>query len=128
MASAAVPYDVIYDGGCGLCSRTVAWLHRLDVLGRLRFSDFNAEWDRLSRAYPSLDRAACIASMHVIGPGGGITEGFDGFRALSWAVPPLWIVLPFLYVPGVPLVGRRVYRYVARHRSTTCTLPGPRQI
>ena len=35
-------YDVLYDGGCGLCSRTVVWLRRLDLRRRLRFVDFDA--------------------------------------------------------------------------------------
>lgn len=116
-------YEVLFDGGCGLCNRTVRWLRWADVRERLRFSDIGAEWDRLSREHPSLDPDACLAEMHVVAPDGSVTAGFDGFRALSHVVPAMWPAMPFLYVPGVPLLGRRVYRYVARHRSTTCRLP-----
>lgn len=116
-------YRVLYDGGCGFCSRTVAWLARLDWRGRLRFVDFNAEWDRLNSSYPMLDRDACVNAMHVISPRGRITAGFDAFRTIAWLVPLLWPIAPLMYVPGVPPVGRSVYRFIARHRSTTCVLP-----
>ncbi len=116
-------FEVLFDGGCGLCNRTVRWLRRVAVRDRLRFTDVNAEWERLSREHPSLDLEACLAEMHVIAPDRSVTAGFDGFRTLSHVVPALWPAMPFLYVPGVPWLGRRVYRYVARHRSTTCRLP-----
>lgn len=115
--------DVLYDGDCGLCSATVRWLRRVDLAGRLRFVDINAEWDRLVGRHPHLDAAACASAMHVIGPGGRITVGFDGFRTIARALVLLWPVVPILYLPGVPPVGRRVYAYVAAHRPTTCTLP-----
>ena len=114
--------DVLYDGGCGFCSRTVVWLRRLDWGGRLHFVDVTTEWDALSRSQPSLDRGACVAAMHVIDTAGCATAGFDGFRTIAWVVPALWIIAPLLHVPGVAPIGRRVYAYVAAHRSTTCTV------
>ena len=114
--------DVLYDGGCGLCERTAGWLRWADVRKRLTFSDINSEWDRLIQRYPSLDRDACLAAMHVMAPDGTITAGFDGFRTLARVVPALWPVWPLLFVPGVPPIGRRVYGYVAQNRSTECTI------
>ncbi len=115
-------FDVLYDGGCGLCTRTVAWLRRLDRQHTLCFVDINAEWDALVAEHPELDRDACAVAMHVIAPDGRITTGFDGFRTIAWALRALAPLAPFLHVPGVPFIGRRVYRYVAAHRSTTCTV------
>lgn len=117
--------DVLYDGGCGVCTRSVIWLRRFDRSHRLRFRDITREWDTLSRKHPSLDAGACAAAMHVIEASGRITTGFDGFRTIARAVVRLWPLLPFLYVPGVPFVGRRVYAAVASHRTTTCALPRP---
>src|SRR5829696_7171869 len=101
MAAPAVQYEVLFDGDCGLCLRTVAWLRRLDLFGRLRFSDIDADWERLAAAHRTLDRDACVAAMHVIAPDGSITAGFDGFRTLARVVAPLWVTVPFLYLPGV---------------------------
>jgi hypothetical protein len=47
-----------------------------------------------------------------------IETGFDGYRSIAWVLPIAWLALPILYVPGVPAVGRRAYRFVAAHRST----------
>lgn len=120
-------FEVLYDGGCGLCQRTVAWLRWADVSRRLTFSDIDRDWDRLVRQHPALDVDACREAMHVLAPDGSISAGFDGFRTLARVVPGLWPVWPILYVPGMPFVGRRVYAYVARHRSTSCKLPEVRR-
>ena len=116
---------VLFDGGCGLCTRTAAWLRRLDRQHTLRLVDINTEWDALAAAYPGLDREACADAMHVIAPDGRITTGFDGFRTIAWVLTPLAPPAPFLHVPGVPFVGPRVYRYGATHRSTPCTVGAP---
>lgn len=118
--------DVLYDGGCGLCTRTMGWLRRLDWLGRLRWVDINANWDQLEQMYPAVRRDRCVDEMHVVRADGGVTAGFDGFRTIAWHVPLLMPVAPLLHVPGVPAVGRRVYRYVATHRSTTCQVASHR--
>ncbi len=113
---------VLFDGGCGLCTRTVGWLRRFDRHHALRFVDINTEWHWLAATYPGLDQQACADAMHVISPDGRVTAGFDGFRSIAWVLTTLAPLAPFLHVPGVPFIGRRVYRYVATHRSTTCTI------
>ena len=119
---------VVFDGGCGFCTRTVAVLQRLDLLGRLRFVDLNVSAASLTSIHPSLTAEACLADMHVVvGRESGavsIKTGFDGYRSIAWVLPIAWPTLAILYVPGVPAVGRRIYRFVASHRSTTsCRLP-----
>lgn len=116
--------DVLYDGGCGLCRTVADWLRAIDSGTRLRLVDIVADWDRIETLYPGVHRDACLDEMHVVEPDGRITTGFDGFRTIAWRVPLLRLVAPLLSVPGVPWAGRRVYRYVATHRSTTCRVPG----
>ena len=111
---------VLYDGGCGFCTTTVSWLRRLDWRVRLCPIDIHAAWEQLEVRYPGVRRDACLEAMHVVQADGRITAGFDGFRTLAWAVPLLAPIAPLLYVPGVPQLGRVVYRWVAAHRSTTC--------
>ena len=118
---------VVFDGACGFCSRSAVVVRRLDLGRRLRFVDANADWPSLAAAYPSLDADACLAEMHVVdgaGPAARITAGFYAFRRLAWVLPIAWPLVPLLYVPGVPAIGRRVYRFIALHRSTTCSLAG----
>jgi predicted DCC family thiol-disulfide oxidoreductase YuxK len=111
-----------------LCTRTVAVLRRLDLLGRLQFVDANVSAASLASIDPSLTPEACLADMHVVvGHGSGaisVQAGFDGYRSIAWVLPIAWPALPILYVPGVPWAGRRVYRLVAFHRATpSCALP-----
>ena len=115
---------VLYDGACGLCSGSVAVLGRLDLRGRLVFANIAAQWDRVSAEYPDLDYGACLTDMHVVSAGGTVQRGFDAYRSMAWVLPAGWVLLPLLYVPGVPAAGRRLYRAVASHRSSTaCALP-----
>jgi predicted DCC family thiol-disulfide oxidoreductase YuxK len=115
---------VLYDGGCGLCRKTVVVLSRLDLLHRIRAVDVVGDWERLSVTFPLLVRDACLTEMHVITGDGRVNTGFDAYRALAWVLPVGWVLLPILYAPGVGALGRRVYRLVASHRTTTsCALP-----
>lgn len=110
---------LFFDGHCGLCKRTVRTLTALDWLHRLQFVDFqNAQEHEKSAPeipYEDLDR-----SMHAKFPDGKILRGFSAFRAIAWHLPLLWIAAPFLYVPGVKLIGDRIYAKIADRRKT-CT-------
>lgn len=114
---------ILYDGHCGLCQRSVFVVTLLDWLKRVRLVDFRNEELRRSVA-PEISFEALDKSMHIKMPNGargGRTEnGFDAFRLLAWHLPPLWPIAPFLYVPGVPFVGRKVYAEVAARRKR-CT-------
>jgi predicted DCC family thiol-disulfide oxidoreductase YuxK len=125
-AAARRPHHaLIYDGACGLCRSTVAVLRRLDIAGRVEFLDALSDWPRIHGAFPSLSQEECLATMHVVTADGRIEKGFDAYRALSWSLPLLWPVAPLLYVPGVPVLGRRIYASVAarRHRTGCPVVP-----
>ena len=115
---------VVYDGACGLCAGCIAVFARLDLLQRVRLVDVVADRDSVAAQYPALDLDACLGEMHVIDRRGRVTRGFDAFRSIAWFLPLGWPLLPALYLPSVPMVGRRVYRAVAarRHRHT-CIVP-----
>jgi predicted DCC family thiol-disulfide oxidoreductase YuxK len=118
---------VVFDGSCGICTRTIAAMRRLDILGRLRIADVRVDWVQLAAAYPFLNAEACLTDMHVIVARKDgefpVETGFDAYRSIGWVLPIAWPLLPLLYVPGVPFVGRRVYRFVASRRSSACTVP-----
>jgi hypothetical protein len=97
------------------------------VLARLRYADVSVDWPALAAAYPMLDARACLEDMHLVfgdagAPPSSIETGFDAYRSIAWVLPIAWPVLPLLYLPGVPVLGRRIYRFVAFHRSTTSCL------
>ena len=51
-------------------------------------------------------------------------------RWMAWRIPVLWWLAPLLYLPGVPWLGRKLYRWVAKNRydlvpckDGVCALP-----
>lgn len=109
--------EVLYDGLCPLCRRTVRLLACFDLFARLEFLDFR----RLNlAAYNSNHNLNLTVSdldqeMYVISRGVAY-RGFYGYRTMSLALPAFWPLVPWLFLPGVPTVGEWVYGYVARNR------------
>ncbi len=107
------PTEVYYDGSCALCRASRRWAESRDVRGRLVFHD-------LTQAGPvaglKLDRDGSAREMLARLPGGELAGGYDGWVAVLHALPRWRGVAPLLALPPIRLVGRAVYRLVARHR------------
>jgi predicted DCC family thiol-disulfide oxidoreductase YuxK len=108
------PVELVYDGTCKLCVRTIAPLRALDWFGLVTWKDG-------SGAGPMTEMTASDAR--------GSWGGYDAFRRLAAALPLLWPAVILMRLPGVRPVGTRIYRYVAEHRGTngscgvdTCSL------
>ncbi len=106
---------VLFDGTCGLCRRSVVILKVLDWLHRLQFADFTDERVRKEHA-PDIRPAALEKAMHIKLTDGSFQKGFRAFRALCWNLPPLWVLAPLLYIPGMTVIGDWVYDNVASRR------------
>ncbi len=111
--------QVLYDGQCPLCNRTVRVLGFFDLFARLEFLDFRrldlAEYNlrhKLALTIQDLDR-----EMYVISCGQAYI-GYYGYRVLAHALPAFWPLIPLMYLPGVSWIGERVYGYIARNRLT----------
>lgn len=110
---------VLYDGHCGLCQRSVFVLALLDNLHRLRLVDFQNPVEHHKFA-PELSPAALDRTLHIKMPDGITAQGFFAFRMLARHLPALWIIVPFLYLPGASFIGQRIYARIAERRKT-CT-------
>lgn len=107
---------VLYDGECPLCQRSVAILKRLDWLGQLRYANARdrAAWPETNIV---LDRDRMLEEMHLVTPNRqSVYAGFDAFRWMAGRVPLLWGIWPMLFLPGVPWLGHRIYRWIAKNR------------
>ena len=109
--------QVLYDGLCPLCRRTVRLLTSLDLFARLEFLDFRGldleEYNRrfgLNLALRDLEE-----EMYVVCRGKAY-RGFGGYRRIARAVPALWALVPWLFLPGVSFLSAFVYGRVARNR------------
>lgn len=121
--------QVLYDGQCAFCRKSVELLRRLDWSGKLSYVDARAAGSLA--AEKDLPPERLLEEMHLLSPDGrAVYHGFGAFRWMAWRLPLLWPVAPFLYLPGVPALGQRIYLWVARNRfqlvpchGGVCTLP-----
>ncbi|HHI79513.1 MAG TPA: DUF393 domain-containing protein [Planctomycetes bacterium] len=109
-------WDLIYDGGCGICRRALAVLAASDWGMRLRVLDFRSS-RAVSLRHPDLTYEEMDTDIHLVLPGNRVYRGFDAYRKLAWLIPLYSPLAPFLYLPGVASLGRKIYRHVADHRS-----------
>jgi len=109
--------QVLYDGFCPLCRRTIRLLACLDLFQRLQFLDFRlldlSEYNR-SQAL-NLNPANLEKEMYVVSRGQAY-HGFYGYRLIALAVPVFWLFAPWLFVPLVSSLGASIYGFVARNR------------
>ncbi len=125
--------DVLYDGRCGFCCRSVFWLAIMDWLGRLHLVNFHNAVARAD-AVPDLTFEQLNRSMHIRLPAvasektrdeeakagmpdGRTYVGFRAFRQIAHHLPPLWPLVPIAYLPGAASIGDRVYRRIADKRK-----------
>jgi predicted DCC family thiol-disulfide oxidoreductase YuxK len=107
---------VLYDGMCPLCRHAIRILKRLDWLKRLHYQDCR-DTDHWPLSAVPLKLEALLAEMHVVTP--DRKRALAGYRALRWMAwrLPLGVPLaPLLYVPGVPWLGNKAYRWLAKNR------------
>jgi predicted DCC family thiol-disulfide oxidoreductase YuxK len=116
--------DMLYDGTCPLCCRTVRLLRAVDLFTALQFLDFTrldlavyTERCRVNLELPQLE-----TSMHVVSRGRALT-GFAAWRALAVALPVFWPLAPWLVIPGIARLGDAFYAHIARNRLRLGTCP-----
>jgi predicted DCC family thiol-disulfide oxidoreductase YuxK len=120
--------DVIYDGQCGFCIRSLKVARALDTRRAFRFHDANAR-QRVLSSFPELATADFENAMFAVAPDRTVTRGFFAFRRMIWESPLMWPLIPLFYLPGAGMLGPRVYAWVARNRrrfgceSEVCEMP-----
>ena len=121
---------VLYDGQCPLCLRSVAILKRLDWFKRLYFQDAR-DREKIPAGPVQLDYEQLLVEMHLVTPGRSrVYAGFYAFRWMAGRLPALLLFWPILFLPFIPNIGQRVYRWVAKNRYNlvpchdgACALP-----
>jgi predicted DCC family thiol-disulfide oxidoreductase YuxK len=117
----AIQLPVFYDGMCSFCTRSVEILSRFDSLRRVHWIDMHSH--EAKAEYPDLDLDRGANEMLLRLPDGRWLGGFDAFRKLAKHFPIFWLILPLLYIPPIPQIGRAVYKRIAARRY--CILPPP---
>src|SRR5438093_353840 len=107
--------QIIYDGQCGFCMRSLKVVRALDLFGALQYYDSHDQ--NTHKLFPQLREADAANAMYTIAGAETPYEGFFAFRRLIWCSPLLWPLIPIFYFPGATFFGPRVYAWVARNRS-----------
>ncbi len=121
--------DVIFDGHCGICKRTVVMLHGLDWAHRLRFLDLR-DWDQVHAKHHLLDFDRCERDMHVVFADDSFAAAVPAYRSIAWRIPLLWPTAAALHLSPVRAIADRIYRHVADSRldrgcgDSSCSIHG----
>jgi predicted DCC family thiol-disulfide oxidoreductase YuxK len=104
--------EMIYDGRCGVCVRSMAWLLAFDGLQQIGIRDFR------TNPSPVVTDAQLEKALYLVLPGGRALPGFEAYRHVVARVPGLWWLVPLFYLPVLSRVlGRPIYNWVAANRS-----------
>lgn len=114
--TATSSHTVVYDGLCRFCLRSLRVVRATDVLGRLRYLDAN-DREAVLAELPELVGADLDDALFLVDRSRRTYRGFYAFRRIATTNPPLWPLVPLLYLPGVALLGERAYALIARNRS-----------
>lgn len=103
---------VFFDGWCPLCTRSIRWLSRLDLLSLVQFVSFRESG--IVELY-GLDAERAARRIQSLGRGGKIREGMDTMIAIAIRSVGLWPLVP-VFLAGRLIAGQRVYDAVASRR------------
>ena len=104
--------EMIYDGRCGFCVRSMAWFLAFDGLGQIRTRNFR------TNPSPVVTDAQMEKALYLVLPDGRALPGFEAYRYVVLRVPGMWWMIPFFYVPIFSrLLGRPLYNWIAANRS-----------
>jgi predicted DCC family thiol-disulfide oxidoreductase YuxK len=104
--------EMIYDGRCGFCVRSMAWFLAFDGLGQIRIRDFRTD------PSPVVNDALVEKALYLVLPDGRALPGFEAYRYVVLRVPGLWWQVPLFYVPLLSrLFGHPIYNWIAANRG-----------
>jgi predicted DCC family thiol-disulfide oxidoreductase YuxK len=104
--------EMIYDGNCGFCKRSMAWFLAFDGLRQIQIRNFRAD------PSPVVSDREVEKALYTVLPDGRALPGFEAYRYVVLRVPGLWWQVPFFYVPVLSrAVGHPVYKWIAANRS-----------
>lgn len=110
---------VLYDGQCNFCRASVARLVWWDCQGKLAYLSLHdpevaGRWPDIS--LDRLHEEMCIVERDASRNAGRLHWGAEAVRYLTSRLRRLWWLMPVMYLPGMMLLAKPMYRLVARNR------------
>lgn len=106
-------YVLIFDGQCRFCRANVRWIAAIDQ-GRIAYVSLHDPI--VAERWPELTHEELMSQMYLIDDQGRKHPGAAAFRFLSRHLVGLWILSPFLHIPGSLPVWQFFYKRIARLR------------
>lgn len=104
--------EMIYDGDCGFCRRSMEGFLAFDGLGQIKTRNFRIQ------PSPQVSVEQLEEALYVVTRNGRILSGFDAYRYVVLRVPGLWWMVPFFYMPFVSrAIGVPLYAWIAHNRQ-----------
>src|SRR5213593_3715207 len=104
-------YRVIYDEQCEVCQAGVSWLKILDHNKRVAVHPIDP--GILHTIHPTLKVEECLRELHVVSPGGEVAVGADAVILLARLFPETRLIGTIAGAPGIRVISRMLYRFVA---------------
>ena len=105
---------LIYDGDCAICRRAVRRVGRRAWAGELELLPLQAP--DLATRYPGLPEDVCRRSVQLVLPDGRVLAGSEAIRETLVRLKGVrWLSHAFR-IPGVKLLTRHLYGWIASNR------------
>ena len=107
---------VIYDSECAFCRWSVNLMQGWDAHSILRFLPCRSP--EREKEFPEIAEKECLEAMQAMFKGGSHKSGFDAIAHIMRRLTGWQKLVGFImvYTPGMALVGRAVYRWIAKNR------------
>lgn len=105
---------ILFDGHCALCRASAARVRRFDSRGRVELLDLHKP--SVSQRYPKIDRDEAMKWMLAVDSKGHIHSGADAWARVGMLLPGWKFVAWILLVPGIRLLAKKIYAWIARNR------------
>jgi predicted DCC family thiol-disulfide oxidoreductase YuxK len=108
-----VPSVLFFDGACGMCTRSVELLHRLDRTGEVRAEPLQSQGTAQRLGISSSE---LLESVRWLDSSGAVYSGAEAANAAFSAAIGTRIPLLIYRIPGVRFIEEVVYRWVVANR------------
>lgn len=105
---------VLYDGNCFLCQQSKRWINKIDWLNKLSWVSLQ-DYEQQHSLEPE-EKKAIQSEIHVFTPGGKVLVGYEAMRFIFLHCPITFIGALFMYIPKTGVVGKPLYRLIAKNR------------
>ncbi|MGD6944173.1 thiol-disulfide oxidoreductase DCC family protein [Cytobacillus gottheilii] len=105
---------VLYDGTCSLCKESRRLFEKLDWLDKINW--FSLQEYEKTNGETGYNQKELRKEIHLFTGSGKVLKGFYAVRLIMLQCPPAFVPGLLMYFPLVPLIGKPIYKMVAKNR------------